>query len=161
LIRQTLWSIDPEIAVPTLTTLDSQVGESVATERFQAILLSSFGAAALLLAVLGIYGVLTYSVSLRTQEFGIRLALGCSRGKLAQLVLLDAAAPTLAGIGFGLLGAAAASKWIGSLLYETSPADPGSIALSLALLLTAALLAALIPLRSATTVDPMQALRNE
>ena len=160
-IRQTLWSIDPEIAIPTVTRLDTQVAESVATERFQAILLSSFGAAALLLAVLGIYGVLAYSVSLRTQEFGIRLALGSSRGKLAKLVLFDTAAPTLAGIGFGLLGAAAASKWIHSLLYETSPADPWSVAFSLALLLTAALLAALIPLRHATTVDPMRALRNE
>ena len=160
-IRQTLWSIDPEIAIPTVTRLDTQVAESVATERFQAILLSSFGAAALLLAVLGIYGVLAYSVSLRTQEFGIRLALGSSRGKLAKLVLFDAAAPTLAGIGFGLLGAAAASKWIHSLLYETSPADPWSVAFSLALLLTAALLAALIPLHHATTVDPMRALRNE
>jgi len=161
ILRQTLWNIDPEIAIPTLTTLDSQVGESVAVERFQAILLSSFGCAALLLAVLGIYGVLTYSVSLRTQEFGIRLALGSSRMSLARLVLLDAATPTLTGIGLGLLGAAAASKWIGSLLYETSTADPWSIALSLLVLLAAALLAALIPLRNATNVDPMQALRNE
>ena len=160
-IRQTIWSIDPEIAIPTVTTLDTQVAESVATERFQAILLSSFGAAALLLAVLGIYGVLTYSVSLRTQEFGIRLALGSSRARLAQLVLFDAAAPTVAGIGLGLLGAAAASKWIDSLLYQTSPDDPTAIALSLALLLAAALAAALIPLRNATTVDPMRALRNE
>jgi len=160
-IRQALWSLDPEIAIPTVTTLDTQVAESVAVERFQAILLSSFGAAALLLAVLGIYGVLTYSVSLRTQEFGIRLALGSSRTSLARLVLFDAATPTVAGIGLGLLGAAAASKWIGSLLYETSAADPWSIVLSLTALLAAALLAALVPLRSAITVDPMQALRNE
>jgi predicted permease len=160
-IRQTLWNIDPEIAVPTVTTLDSQVGESVAVERFQTILLSSFGAAALLLAVLGIYGVLTYSVSLRTQEFGIRIALGSSRLSLARLVLLDAATPTLAGIGLGLLGAAAASKWVHSLLYETSAADPAAIALSLAVLLIAALLAAMLPLRGAIGVDPMQALRNQ
>jgi len=160
-IRQALWSIDPEIAIPTITSLDAQVGESVAVERFQTILLSSFGAAALLLAVLGIYGVLTYSVSLRTQEFGIRLALGSSRLSLARLVLLDAATPILAGIGLGLLGAAAASKWIGGLLYETSAADPAAIALSLAALLIAALLAAMLPLRNAIAVDPMQALRNE
>ena len=160
-MRQAIWSADPEVAIPTLISLDAQIGESVAVERFQAILLSSFASAALLIAVLGIYGVLAYSVSLRTQEFGIRIALGSSRLSLTRLVLFDAATPVFAGIGFGLLGAAAASKWIHSLLYETSPADPTAIALSLALLLAAALAAALIPLRNATTVDPIQALRNE
>jgi ABC-type antimicrobial peptide transport system permease subunit len=133
----------------------------VATERFQAIILSSFGGAALLLAVLGIYGVLTYSVSLRTQEFGIRIALGSSRAILARLVLRDASYPVLGGLALGLLGAAAAARWVSSILYETSAIDPWAIGLSLALLLIAALLASLIPLRKATSVDPMSALRTE
>ena len=160
-MRQAIWSIDPDISIPTVISLDTQVDESVATDRFQAIILSSFGGAALLLAVLGIYGVLAYSVSLRTQEFGIRIALGSSRATLARLVLRDASYPVLSGIALGLLGAAAAARWVSSILYETSAIDPWAIGLSMALLLIAALLASLIPLRKATSVDPMIALRAE
>jgi len=114
-----------------------------------------------LLAVLGIYGVLTYSVSMRTQEFGIRIALGSNKTSLARLVLVDASWPMLGGIALGLLGAAAAIRWVRSLLYETSAVDPWAIGLSLSVLLMAGLLAALIPMRSATSVDPMRALRQE
>jgi predicted permease len=160
-MRRTIWGIDPEISIPTVVSLDEQVGESVATERFQTVILSSFGGAALLLAVLGIYGVLAYSVSLRTQEFGIRIALGSSRTRLVRLVLIDASYPMLGGIALGLLGAAAAARWVSSLLYETSAIDPWAIGLSLAVLLMAALLASLLPVRSATSVDPMRALRTE
>jgi len=81
----------------------------------------------LLLAVLGIYGVLAYSVSLRTQEFGIRIALGSSRKALTRLVLLDASRPMAEGIALGLLGVALATRWVRSLLYETSPVDPWAI----------------------------------
>jgi putative ABC transport system permease protein len=160
-MRQAIWSVDPDISIPTVISLDTQVDESVATERFQAIILSSFGGAALLLAVLGIYGVLAYSVSLRTQEFGIRIALGSSRSTLARLVLRDTSYPVLGGIALGLLGAVAAARWVSSILYETSAIDPWAIGLSLSLLLIAALLASLIPLRKATSVDPMSALRTE
>jgi ABC-type antimicrobial peptide transport system permease subunit len=118
-MRQAIWSIDPDISIPTVISLDTQVDESVATERFQAIILSSFGGTALLLAVLGIYGVLAYSVSLRTQEFGIRIALGSSRSTLARLVLRDTSYRVLGGIALGLLGAAAACT-----LGETSAIDP-------------------------------------
>jgi ABC-type antimicrobial peptide transport system permease subunit len=137
------------------------VSESVATERFQAVILSSFGIAALLLAVLGIYGVLAYSVSLRTQEFGIRIALGSNKAGLARLVLTDAYYPIVGGIVLGLLGAAAGARWVRSMLYETSAIDPWAIGLSLAVLLMAALLAALVPVRKAVSVDPMRALRSE
>jgi ABC-type antimicrobial peptide transport system permease subunit len=125
------------------------------------VILSSFGGAALLLAVLGIYGVLAYSVSLRTQEFGIRIALGSNKAGLARLVLLDASYPMVGGMVLGLLGAAAAARWIRSLLFDTSAADPWAIGLSLATLLVAALLASLLPVRNATSVDPMRALRTE
>ena len=160
-IRQSIWSVDPEVAIPAVTTLATQVDDSVATERFQALVLSSFGGAALLIAVLGIYGVLAYSVSLRTHEFGIRMALGSSRGSLARLVLKDASYPTLGGIALGLLGASAALRWIRSLLYETNIADPWAIGLSIAVLLLAALVAALLPVRKATRIDPLQALHTE
>ena len=161
LIRKAIWDADPEVAIPAVTTLEMQVNDSLATDRFQAIMLSSFGAAALLIAILGIYGVLTYSVSLRTQEFGVRLALGSSRSRLVRLVLYDASYPVLGGIALGLLGAAGVVRWMRSLLYQTSGADPWAIGLSLAVLLCAAFLAALLPVHKAASVDPMQALRTE
>ena len=160
-MRESIWGIDPEISIPTVISLDEQVDESVATERFQTVILSSFGGAALLLAVLGIYGVLAYSVSLRTQEFGIRIALGSSRKALTRLVLLDASRPMAGGIALGLLGVALATRWVRSLLYETSPADPWAIGLSIAVLVGAALLASLLPARDATSIDPMSVLRGE
>ena len=125
------------------------------------MLLSSFGAAALLLAILGIYGVLAYSVSLRTQEFGIRIALGSTRARLARVILLDASYPMLGGIMLGLLGAAVATHWVRGMLYETSAVDPWAVGLSVAVLIVAALLASLLPARSATSVDPTRVLRGE
>jgi len=160
-MRQTIWSIDPDISIPTVISLDAQLDESVATEKFQTIILSSFGGAALLLAVLGIYGVLAYSVSLRTQEFGISIALGSSRSKLVRQVLMDASYPMAAGMAMGLLGAALATHWVRSLLYETSPADPVVIGSGMAILIVAALLASLLPARNAAATDPMHVLRGE
>jgi predicted permease len=160
-LRQALWSVDPDNSIPTVISLDSQLDESIATEKFQTVILSSFGGAALLLAVLGIYGVLAYSVSLRTQEFGIRIALGSSRARLVRQVLLDAAYPMAGGIAAGLLGAAIATRWVRSLLYETSAVDPWAIGLSVSILTVAALLASLFPARNAATTDPMHVLRGE
>jgi predicted permease len=160
-MRQAIWSIDPDISIPTVVSLDTQIDESVATEKFQTVILSSFGGAALLLSVLGIYGVLAYSVSLRTQEFGIRIALGSSRAMLMRLVLRDASGPMVGGIALGLLGAALATTWVRSLLYKTSAADPLAIGLSMAIIVLAALLASLVPARNASTIDPMRVLRGE
>lgn len=160
-IRRTIWNIDPQVAIPTLKSLDDQVNDSVATERFQTILLSSFGIAALLLAVLGVYGVLAYSVSLRQQEFGIRVALGSNKTTLVRLVMRQAAIPVVGGILAGLALASGATRWIGSLLYETKTGDPTVIIASTTLLLVAAFVAALLPARRAASVDPMRALRTE
>jgi len=160
-MRQVIWGVDPNISIPTVVSLDDQVDESVASEEFQTVILSSFGGAALLLAVLGIYGVLAYSVSLRTQEFGIRIALGSSRARLARKVLLDASYPIVGGVALGLLGASLATHWVRSLLYETSLVDPWAIGLSVAVLLLAASLAALLPARAAAFVDPMRVLRGD
>ena len=160
-IRREIWKIDPQVAIPVLKSLDDQVNDSVATERFQTTLLSAFGAAALLLALLGVYGVLAYSVSLREQEFGIRIALGSGRAALMRLVLRQAAVPVVGGILAGLALALMVTRWIQTLLYETKPIDTAAITATIALLLTAALLAALLPARRAASVDPIKTLKME
>ncbi|HEX4039712.1 MAG TPA: ABC transporter permease [Acidobacteriaceae bacterium] len=160
-MRRAIWGVDREVAITTVKSLDQQVSDSVATERFQTLMLSSFGGAALLLALLGIYGVLAYSVSLRQQEFGIRIALGCDKPALMRLVASQAAWPVIGGVLTGLALAFAASRLVHSLLYETSAADPAAIAAGIGLLLIAALFAALLPARRAAQTDPMQVLRNE
>jgi ABC-type antimicrobial peptide transport system permease subunit len=160
-IRKIIWNIDPLVAIPTLKSLDDQVNDSVASDRFQSLLLSSFSAAALLLALLGVYGVLAYSVSLRRQEFGIRMALGSAPSRLMTLVVRQAAYPVLLGSAAGLLFAFFATRWVRSLLYQTPALDPVAIAGSLLVLLFAAALAAVLPARRAAHIDPMQVLRNE
>lgn len=160
-IQRTVWKIDPQVAIPTIASMDEQVSVSVAPERFQTLLLSSFGCAALLLSLLGIYGVLAYWVSLRRQEFGIRIALGCEKSALMKLVGRQALMPVCGGMLAGLALAFAATRWIQSLLYRTSPADPAAILGSIAIVAAAALLAALLPARRAAEVDPIQVLRNE
>jgi predicted permease len=160
-IRSVVWKIDPQVPIPTLKPLNDQVVDSVATERFQTLLLSSFGAAALLLALLGVYGVMTYSVSLRQQEFGIRIALGSDRAALTLLVMRQTAYPVAGGIAAGLGAAFVATRFVRGMLYETQPADPLAIAVSIALLLGVSVAAAIVPARRAASIDPMRALRTE
>ncbi len=160
-MRHAIWQVDPQVAIPTLKSMDDQVSESVAADRFQAMLLSGFGAAALMLALLGVYGVLAYSVSLRRREFGIRIALGSGKSALIGLVLRQAARPVLQGTGVGLAMALIALRWVRSLLYQTPVIDPLAIGGSVLLLLMAAAIAAIVPARRAASTDPMRALRNE
>jgi predicted permease len=161
LIRRQVWDIDPEAAVPVIEMLDSQVGRSVAPERLESIVLSSFGIAALVLAILGVYGVLACSVSLRTPEFGIRVALGSSRLTLISLVLRETLIPVGGGIFLGLLASLAATRAIRSLLYETSPVDPLSTVAGVGILLLATFAAAFLPAYRASRIDPMKVLRAE
>ena len=160
-IRRQVWDADPEAAIPVIEMLDTQMAQSVAPERLQSIVLSSFGIAALVLAILGVYGVLSYSVSLRTPEFGIRVALGSSKRLLIRLVLLEALVPVGGGIALGLLTSLAATRAIRSLLYETSPADPASIVAGVGVLLVATFVAAFLPAYRASRIDPIKVLRRE
>jgi predicted permease len=160
LVRQALWSIDPEVALPVVEPLAEQVSASMAAERLQAMLFTGFGGAALLLAALGVYGVLAYTVSLRRREFGVRLALGSQRAALVRLVLLEALRPLIFGLAAGLGLAFLAGRWLSSLLYETVGNDPVVLSGSGILLVTAAVVAALLPARRAADTDPMTVLRE-
>jgi predicted permease len=160
-IRRAIWSSDPRVAIPRIKSMDAQVSDSAATDRFQAIVLTSFGTAALLLALLGVYGVLSYSVTLRRREFGIRIALGSGKRALMKIVLSQAAYPVLLGTGVGLAVAMLLLRWIRSVFYESPGMDPMAIGGSLVLLFIAASAAAILPARRAAAVDPMRALRIE
>jgi predicted permease len=160
-IRHALWSIDPQIAIPVLKSMDAQVDDSVATARFGTLLLAAFGCAALLLAFLGIYGVTAYTVSMRIPEFGLRMALGSSRSALIRLVVRQSVVPVLGGIAAGLLLSFLATRSIASLLYQTNAASPGVIAAAISLLFLTSLLAALLPGRRAASADPTEALRAQ
>ncbi len=160
-LRHELWQIDPQVAIPTLKSMDDQISNSVAGDRFQATILSSFGVAALLLALLGVYGVLAYSVTLRQQEFGIRIALGSGKSAMIALVMRQAAYPVLLGTGIGLMMTTIALRWVRTLLYQTPVMDPIAIGGSVLLLLLAATIAAIVPARRAAATDPMQVLKME
>ncbi len=160
-MRRAIWQIDPQVAIPSLKSMDQQLSESVSTERFQVVVLTSFGAAALLLALLGVYGVMAYSVSLRHQEFGIRIAMGSGKSALTGLVLRQALQPVLLGTGVGLAMALIALRWVRSLLYQTPVMDPMAVGGSILLLSVAVAIAAIVPARRAASTDPMRALRME
>ncbi len=142
-------------------TMESILSDSMASRRFAMILLSSFAALALVLACVGIYGVMAYIVSQRTQEVGIRMALGAARHDVIRLVVGRGARLCLVGVAVGLAGAVALTRVMGNLLFNISPTDPATLAGVGALLIVAALAACLIPARRAASVDPMQALRTE
>jgi ABC-type antimicrobial peptide transport system permease subunit len=160
-IRREIWEIDPEAAIPIIKPLDTQIAQSVAPDRLQAMVLTAFGGAALTLAILGVYGVLAYSVSLRTAEFGIRIAVGSSRLSLIRLVLLEASKPVTAGLVLGGLMSIGVIRAIRSLLYETNAAELGPIVASVSLLLAATFVAAFLPAYRASRTDPMRALHEE
>jgi predicted permease len=160
-IRKTIWSVDPGVPVPAMRTLDGLVTDSVANRRFEMDLLLLFAASALLLAGLGVYGVVTYSVVQRQREIGLRLALGARREQIYSLVLRDGLLPVLVGAGLGIAAAFGLAHLAGALLFEVSPYDPGIAAGAVSLLVLLGTVACLLPARSAAHVDPMQALRSE
>ncbi len=160
-IREQVARLDPALAVADIRTMDQIVTASVATPRFAFLLVSLFGSLAIILAAIGTYGVIAYSVSQRTPEFGLRMALGAQRFDVLRLVLVQAGKLVLAGTAVGILLALGLAQALKSLIFHVSPADPLTFtAIGLAVVLIA-ILASYIPARKATKADPMIALRAE
>jgi putative ABC transport system permease protein len=157
LIRQQ----DPDLAVADIRTMDEVVATSVAQQRLTTMLLGIFAGAALLLAVVGIYGVIAYSVTQRSREIGIRMALGAQRGDVLRMIVSQAAALVAAGIVIGGIGALLLTRLMEGMLFEVQPTDPMTFTVVAAVLALSALAASYVPGRRATRVDPVIALRAE
>jgi putative ABC transport system permease protein len=160
-LRAALRSVDPNLPSAEFHELNELVSRAVSPRRFMVILLSGFAAAGLLLASIGIYGVVSYSVGRRTQEIGIRMALGASAGKVRGQVMMQTIAMVSIGIGAGIAGALALSRLMSSLLYRMAPVDPPTLFATVLVLLVVASSAAFVPALRASKVDPMTALRTE
>jgi len=160
-VRAMVQSVDPELPVYGAQTLDEAVSASLEQRRFSMNIVAAFAITALLLAALGIYGVISYLVSERTQEIGIRLALGARRGTILQMVLRQGLGLAMAGAGLGLVGSVIMSHLMAGLLYGVMPTDPLTFVGVTLLLTGVALAACYIPARRAMRVDPMIALRSE
>ena len=161
LVVQVIHAYDKDQAIADIQPLDAILSKSIARPRFQSVLLASFAGLALLLAVIGIFGVMSYSVLQRTREIGIRVALGASRGEVLRLVVGQAAVLALIGIAAGLAGALILTRYLRTLLFETNPADPVTFVAVSLILCIVAVAASYFPARKAIQVDPMQALRYE
>ncbi len=160
-VRALIHKIDPDVPITTIRPMSQVVSESVNARRFQMFLTMTFALSSLLLAALGIFGVVSYSVQQRRQELGIRMALGADRHYLLRMVLRQGMVPVMLGLAGGLIAAAFAGRFISSLLFGVSPYDPLTIS-AIAIVVTAvALLACYIPARRAMRLDPMVALRYE
>jgi putative ABC transport system permease protein len=160
-MRNEVWAVDKDLPVPDIKTMDELVSGSVARPRFNMTLLGIFAAVALVLAAVGIYGVMSYSVTQRTHEIGIRMALGATQSDVLKLVVGHGIGLALIGVGLGLAGAFALTRVLTSLLFEVGATDPVTFVTVSMLLAGVALVASWLPARRAARVDPMIALRYE
>jgi putative ABC transport system permease protein len=159
-IKGQVWNLDPKLPLKEVATLESRVAETLARPRFNLALLSIFAGVGLLLAAIGIYGVVSYSVGQRTQEIGVRMALGAMPADVRRTVLGEAFMIAAVGTVLGVAGALALGRYMRSMVYEVSPSDPLTLAAVAVVLCGSALLAAWMPARRAMRVDPMVALRE-
>jgi ABC-type antimicrobial peptide transport system permease subunit len=160
-IRREIQAVDKSLEIVSLRTIPQLLDQALLQERLLAKMSSFFSLLALLLACIGLYGVMSYDVARRTQEIGIRMALGAQRRDVVDLVMRQTMLLVLIGISVGLGAALLSNRWLRGLLYGLTPNDPLTIALASALLLIVAALAGYLPALRAARVDPMVALRNE
>jgi putative ABC transport system permease protein len=160
-LRDAVRSVDKDLPVGRIWSMDELMTQSVAPPRFRTAIVTIFAVAGLLLAAIGIYGVMAYSVTERTRELGLRIALGASTRDLFRLVLSEAIVLAASGVVVGMAGAAASANLIRSLLFGVTPFDTATFAGIAVLLVATALAASYVPARRAIGVDPMVALRHE
>ncbi len=160
-LRPAVFAVKADQPVSTVRPLVALVADSISRQRYSTLLLGLFAGVALLIAAVGIYGVMTYTVTQRTTEIGVRMALGAQQGDVLGLILRQGMGVVIVGVVVGLGGALAAGHLVAAQLYRVSPRDPATLALAAAVLLAAALTACLLPARRATRVDPLIALRND
>lgn len=160
-LTQAVHDVDANLPVSNIRTVQDVVSESIAQPRFYMLLLATFAAVALVLAAIGIFGVMSYTVSQRTREIGIRMALGAQGGRVVSMVVGQAMLLAAAGLALGLAAALALSRTMTTLLFDLSPTDPMTFAIVAAVLALVAFLASYVPARRAAGVDPMLALRAE
>jgi ABC-type antimicrobial peptide transport system permease subunit len=160
-VRSTVREIDPRLPLTQVESMASVVQEGQAPRRFNALLISAFAAAAVLLALLGIYSVIAFSAALRMQEMAIRLALGAQRSGVMQLILASGAKLGLAGCVTGVVIAAFATRLLRSFLFEVDPLDPVVLVLAAVAIFVLAIVASILPARRVAAIEPVQALRGE
>ena len=160
-IKAAVASLDPARTVAGVRTLDEVLSASVATRRFNMLLLTSFAALALVLAIVGVYGVVAHAALQRTREIGIRVALGATRESVVALIVRATLRWTIPGLALGLLGAWASTRLMATMLFGITPGDPITFALVTALMLAVSVVASYLPARRAATTDPLVALRSQ
>jgi predicted permease len=160
-VRNAVRDLDPDQPIYHVKTIDEVLSDSLSRQRVIAILLGTFALLALTLAAIGIYGVIAYSVSQRTREIGVRMAVGSSRAHILLLMLQEAATFTCIGVLAGLIAGFVGARLASALLFQTSSADPLSICVSVSALWMIAMLAAVLPASRAAAIDPVEALRSE
>jgi putative ABC transport system permease protein len=160
-VQKQIASLDPELPVSNVQTMQEAIGDSLGDARFSAALVLSFAVLSLVLASVGLYGVLSCLMTQRTTELGVRMALGARRDQVVRLVLLDGLRPAILGLALGAAAGAGVTQLIRSMLYDTKPLDPAVYVAVTFTLLMVATVACLIPAWRASKLDPMQALRTE
>ena len=161
LVRGEVAALSRDVAVTWVRTMQQQIAAALTSERLLATLSTAFGLLALLLACIGLYGVVSYDVARRSRDIGIRLALGAERSTVLTGVLRQTATMTAAGVGVGLVAAALASRLVESFLFELTPRDPVTLGVTTGMLALSTLLAGYLPARRASRIDPAVALRAE